>query len=652
MYFKKIGKFKILPLLFTLTLLLISAITLNAQGASEYTISGRVTASDNGNPLTSTVLFYNNMVPDGNINQGGTDYIPLDKVATDDNGYFTIKLKAGYKYKLQVYPWNEDYNNAFYNNADNLENAAIIDLNQDYSEINFTLSKKPVFDNGFHGVVNNIDGIGVSAKITAILLNNNSNSYSTSTEQNTGSFSFTNIAPGQYLIYAMPQVYGYSDGYFRENDIAVKDISLAAIITINKSGINDENYLVILPNKEESDKSQGVTGIVLDEYKQPVENVNITILAELGMEVKTKDPIFTDSKGIFNLNITGTGKYQVIASKDGYDQGIFSFFYDETVQNQSIQLLITKKEVVSFDNGIKGIVRNSNGEPIWSEVTAFKVEPDEKNNVNANYISVKTTYTSKENPGEFNFSNLKPGNYILFAAPYTTASGFYKENESVVLQMEDATVITVNETGINDEKYVINMIDEPIGKIMFTITGVVSDNSNNLLQDVKIGITDEHGKTVFEKDLYTDNSGIINFELPSGIFTLEASKDGFINNTIPINTSIINATSIKLSIVMEKMTTEDSKLVSDISDNNAQSNIFETYPNPASDYLTLKLAELSGELEISVLDINGTTVIFNSTNVKGNSLDVIDISSLPIGAYTVRVRNTNNQLKICKFIKK
>lgn len=76
-------------------------------------------------------------------------------------------------------------------------------------------------------------------------------------------------------------------------------------------------------------------------------------------------------------------------------------------------------------------------------------------------------------------------------------------------------------------------------------------------------------------------------------------------------------------------------------------------PNPATDYVTLSLAGVSGEVSVAVIDINGKNVFTQSgVSVSDNGASLkLDVSSLPAGSYFVRIGgNGFNTVK--KFIKR
>lgn len=67
---------------------------------------------------------------------------------------------------------------------------------------------------------------------------------------------------------------------------------------------------------------------------------------------------------------------------------------------------------------------------------------------------------------------------------------------------------------------------------------------------------------------------------------------------------------------------------------------FETYPNPATDRLTIYSNELTGVFTISILDMNGKVIMSQQGNAVRNTM--VDVSQLPTGIYHLQL-NTNGK---------
>jgi hypothetical protein len=71
------------------------------------------------------------------------------------------------------------------------------------------------------------------------------------------------------------------------------------------------------------------------------------------------------------------------------------------------------------------------------------------------------------------------------------------------------------------------------------------------------------------------------------------------------------------------------------------------YPNPATDKITIEIAEGQAPSQLSIMNLNGEEVLTRSL-IKPKTQ--IDISNLPSGIYFVRLTNVRT-VEIGKFIK-
>jgi streptogramin lyase len=73
----------------------------------------------------------------------------------------------------------------------------------------------------------------------------------------------------------------------------------------------------------------------------------------------------------------------------------------------------------------------------------------------------------------------------------------------------------------------------------------------------------------------------------------------------------------------------------------------ELFPNPAHDFITLKLPHEFQGSTVEILNINGEAI--KSFNI-GNNQNQLDVSHLPAGIYLVRIQSNENQI-VKKFVK-
>lgn len=75
-----------------------------------------------------------------------------------------------------------------------------------------------------------------------------------------------------------------------------------------------------------------------------------------------------------------------------------------------------------------------------------------------------------------------------------------------------------------------------------------------------------------------------------------------------------------------------------------------TYPNPATDYVVISISDAKlKDLSFNLYDLQGRAVSQGQVN---QSITQIDMQSLAIGTYVLKVNQNNQELKTFKIIKK
>ena len=626
---------------FTVLVLFICLLSVNQASSQfqKFTVSGSVVDSVTRLPVQASILIYS---PVKNS---------YDKTATDSAGKYSIELTGGIDYKFEAYPWSNDYDARYYDNAENFADATPVTLDKDYSNISFSLIKKHVFDNGLHGIVKNIRGEAVLAIVFVRPVNRpNSFQYSAILDHiNTGVFSISNLPPGQYILYAIPNESDLSDGYFKENDIAVASPDNATVFTIKESGINSEDYLIILPDKNKPDPEYTfeIKGIITDENNKSLQDVNISIVSSGGKDITSGQDVKTDPTGefVFFFKAAGADKYLLTATKDGYSDTYFSFYLDENTPGTAAFLPMTKIDNIKYNNGIKGLVKDSAGNGIMSKVTVVRVLDDGTFDFNN---SEKTVSTNPDNPGEFLIKSLKPGNYVIYASPGVNGliSGYYSAGKNASIDINAATIVNVSETGVNTDNYVIILPEKQIyidPNLRYQLFGYVFDDNNNPIQDVVITAIDANGNDVIvNQENVTDKSGMFHIVFSSpGTFYIKAEKDGYIDasGTITFDNSMPDQKTIIIMPVktLQNQGQKDSKIMAGVSDNNLNDNIL-MFPNPVKSILNFNAGLQSGRIDITVYNVSGQNVLsLSNCTDASNSILMLNVSSLQSGSYIARI---------------
>ena len=139
---------------------------------------------------------------------------------TNADGVYEVKLQAGVNYiayaKILGRDNKEgDYLAEFWENTHDGSEATLLNLTENKEGVDFSMDKRPVFNNGFGGMMkNNYTNAGVKGKVVAyqILRKAKDNGdtiiekrdvQTVETDDNFG-YEFTNLAPGTYIVFGVP----------------------------------------------------------------------------------------------------------------------------------------------------------------------------------------------------------------------------------------------------------------------------------------------------------------------------------------------------------------------------------------------------------------------------------------------------------------
>lgn len=87
----------------------------------------------------------------------------------------------------------------------------------------------------------------------------------------------------------------------------------------------------------------------------------------------------------------------------------------------------------------------------------------------------------------------------------------------------------------------------------------------------------------------------------------------------------------------------------DVNDNVANVAI---YPNPTSDVTTISVSGITGDVNITIVDLNGRTVMTNQMSCNGDCNKTLEVNSLAKGSYFVRINGENGLNMVKKLIVK
>jgi hypothetical protein len=299
----------------------------------------------------------------------------------------------------------------------------------------------------------------------------------------------------------------------------------------------------------------------------------------------------------------------------------------------------------SYNNSISGIVRDSAAKILWSRLDFYKVE---QGGGTTRFQLARSITSDSSNGGNFQVSDLIPGNYVVFARDlsYWDSSyvpGYYKESDYAVPSWEDATQIVVGSsstiTGIDIKLHYANGAH---GSALLRGTidqkgGRAQKGNGNSTQSTTPAV----GVMVVAIDA-NDQIANYTFTDANGQFTLTRLGKGtyrIIGDKIGLRSYRATET---FSFDGEERQTEGSMQNSGTSSVTAPVAIgsggASLYPNPASGRVTVGFQSTAGAVHVTVADALGRQVYATDLQADGGLARFdLDASRLQSGVYMVRI---------------
>lgn len=317
-----------------------------------YTVTGTVKDA-NGNPLKARVYGYKVRV--------NTHHNMVSGAMTDSLGNFTLRAKAGDTLVVYARAQLYDYLPEYWDNKTTFAEADRIPVAGNVTGIDIVLEMRPVLANGITGSVLDTNGTGVMSFVTAFLqpgstiTPNTKRHYSVATDS-LGNYSFNNMTPGNYLLFARPQgnlkpnyytVEGVQVYNWRDADsVVVDDVTMV-------NGINIKVY----PRPDSG--SSIIAGVVRDPKGVAVNGVTVYAVDNNN---EIAGYAITDKNGRYIMDDVLPGAYTVTADK-------FEFF---TVHANSVDVNSNNHFSATADLSIAPNVVNDVKDNV-SEISSYEL---------------------------------------------------------------------------------------------------------------------------------------------------------------------------------------------------------------------------------------------------------------------------------------
>jgi len=341
---------------------------------------------------------------------------------------------------------------------------------------------------------------------------------------------------------------------------------------------------------------------------------------------------FTDSLGNYSIRVRENDTVVVFChpvdltlQPEFFDNKLTFAEADKIVINgnvNNVNFVISPKPI--FNNGISGLVKNEDNEGVESFVSAFR-----KYN---QFPNPRRITVSSDTLGNYQLTNLLPGEYILLAVPKTGYKPtFFRYDGSQTMNWRQADSIVVTETSMitNINFTVLPVITPGFAKL----TGFVKDNSNRPVEGAFVFAVDENSNVytyaVSDKNGFYQIEG---FELTT--YSIYVDKFGYSNNgvrTVTFDNQSVFQRQLNLTLTPETPTSSESNyLVPE------KFELGQNYPNPFNPSTTINWKSPESGLQIlKVYNILGNEVatLVNEWREAGSYSIEFDASKLSSGTY-------------------
>lgn len=444
------------------------------------------------------------------------------------------------------------------------------------------------------------------------------------------------LPPGNY--YVRSQAMGFVPEFY-DNVSTIQQATQVAVVSGDSVFLNIALAPVVPPT------FYTLSGNVSDSLGNPLRAYVTVYPVRLNSHFVSNHRIMTDSLGNYSAQVKEGDTVVVYCAPKNHDF-IPEFYNDKRTFAEAdriyiganitdIDFILEHKPV--FDNGISGVVMDSLGVGVESHVTAFP-------RFNTPPVSIlphrKLYHTHTDSLGNYQLTNMIPGQYILLANPRMGyRPTFFRYDGMQTMNWRLADSVVVEPVGVVQN---INFIVKAVNWNGFAkIFGVVKDNSGNKINGAYILAYDQ------AQEIYSfaisDKNGKFSIEgVTPGTYTLVTDKMGYTSTqSLDVTVDYLNNVSNELTFTL----TPDG--VTSVGNNPSEIKDFrlhQNYPNPFNPSTTIKYSVPERmNVKLSVFNILGSEVaqLVNGTQNAGEYEVQFDASKLSTGVYLYKIEAGN-----------
>jgi hypothetical protein len=304
------------------------SITVTGQ-QNNHQVSGRTTRASDGSGVTAMIQFTSTSSSNSINGANGVT------VSTDQDGYYTANLPEGsyiaYAYAVSGNTFDRSLAPQYYEGATDIADATPVAMSEDQSGINFSFGAVSSSNSSaINGTILSPGGTPVAGYVTAAMVEQTTDgqvrllSGHTVQAGSNGTYSFTNLAAGEYILLAVTGNSGYQQGYRTETSSVTTNWKNAARFSVG-SNATATGMNIKLDETPATSGSGSVSGTVRSGVPGTVSYLSGTFIYVL--DAQTGDVIASTSsnnKGEYSLQSLPFGSYRLMADKVGYESQEFA----------------------------------------------------------------------------------------------------------------------------------------------------------------------------------------------------------------------------------------------------------------------------------------------------------------------------------------
>ncbi len=288
------------------------------------------------------------------------------KAETNADGYYQVRLVEGVTYiahaiARQPNGARDKYLTEWYDNTNDASTATGIMLTENAEGIDFPMDASQTYNNGFGGTMKDYaSGDGVTGKVIAYMIRSGNDgepnkrfAVTVETDAN-GNYSFSNLEPGDYVVFGMPAERPNVPGWYVAGELAADSWKNATTITVGDVMLTVQHDILL--DKVEKEKGRGkVRGHCYDNRGGIITKSNGAVQGAIpvaGALVIARDAngavidfTIADENGAYLLEYMGIGTATVSAHRIWFNPASESV--EITDQNLDVQVYFGMSPVVS-----------------------------------------------------------------------------------------------------------------------------------------------------------------------------------------------------------------------------------------------------------------------------------------------------------------